>query len=107
MLRNKSNRDLFTLYDSDLILRVRNTRNLENERQLLARFAEYLNDYPPSPELRYESIQNWQGIGLLEHSLTKPRKAGCSQYRDVQPLFYSLNETSKCCAQLIRGQNRR
>jgi hypothetical protein len=38
MLRNKSNRDLLTLYDSDLILRVRNTRNLENERRFLASF---------------------------------------------------------------------
>jgi integrase/recombinase XerD len=42
---------LFTLYDADLVLRVRNARNLDNERRLLARFHQYLNSYPPSPEL--------------------------------------------------------
>ena len=44
------------------------------------------------PRVWYESIQNRQGLGLLQHSPTELRRAGCSQYRDVQP-FYFANHT--------------
>ncbi len=44
-LRHKTNQELFRLYDSELTLRVRNARNLDTERKLLAKFREYLNDY--------------------------------------------------------------
>jgi len=37
-LRNKTNDELFTLYDTDLVLRVRNARNLDNERRLQSKF---------------------------------------------------------------------
>jgi hypothetical protein len=50
-LKHKTNDELFTLYDAELILKVHNTRNLEMERRLLAKFHSYLNSYPPSPEL--------------------------------------------------------
>jgi len=50
-LRHKSNDELFSLYDAELVLRIRNERNLEQERQLLSKFHEYLNSYPLSPEL--------------------------------------------------------
>ena len=50
-LRHKTNRELFTLYDNELILRIHNTRNLNNDRRLLSKFCEYLGNYPPSPEL--------------------------------------------------------
>ena len=50
-LRDKTNDELFTLYDADLVLRVRNARNLDNESRLLARFRQYLNGYKPSIEL--------------------------------------------------------
>jgi len=32
----------------------------------------------------------WKGLGLLEHSLTELRKAGCSHYRDVQPFILRI-----------------
>ncbi|MFC1904236.1 tyrosine-type recombinase/integrase [Chloroflexota bacterium] len=50
-LRHKSSNELFSLYDAELILRIRNERNLEHERRLLSKFHEHLNSYPPSPEL--------------------------------------------------------
>jgi len=50
-LGHKSNDELFSLYDAELVLRIRNERNLEHERRLLSKFHEYLNSYPPSPEL--------------------------------------------------------
>lgn len=50
-MRHMTNEELFTLYDSELVLRVHNTRNLDNERRLLAKLHQYLNGYPPSPEL--------------------------------------------------------
>jgi hypothetical protein len=50
-LKSKTNEELFTLYDAELILKVHNTRNLENERRLLTKFHSYLNGSKPSPEL--------------------------------------------------------
>jgi len=50
-LRHKTNPELFALYDSELILRIRNARNLDNERRLLAKFHQHLNGFPPSVEL--------------------------------------------------------
>lgn len=51
MLRQMNNEDLFQLYDSDLVLRLHNAKNLSDTRRTLAWFKEYLNGYPPSPQL--------------------------------------------------------
>ncbi len=51
MLRRLNNDNLFELYDSDLVLRLRNPKNLSDNRKMLIRFREYLDGYPPSPEL--------------------------------------------------------
>jgi len=51
MLRGKSNDELLRLYDNDLVLRLHSPRNLSDTRKLLARFKQYLGDYPPSSEM--------------------------------------------------------
>ena len=51
MLKNLNNDSLFELYDSDLVLRLRNAKNLSDTRKMLTRFKEYINGNPPSPEL--------------------------------------------------------
>ena len=51
MLRQMNNGDLFQLYDSDLVLRLHNAKNLADTRKILTRFKESLGDYLPSPEL--------------------------------------------------------
>jgi len=51
MLRRLNKDNLFELYDSDLVLRLRNAKNLSDTRKMLTRFKGYLNGYPPSPEL--------------------------------------------------------
>jgi integrase/recombinase XerD len=50
-LKHKTNDELFTLYEAELILKVHNSRNLEMERRLLAKFHSHLNGSQPSPEL--------------------------------------------------------
>ncbi len=50
-LKHMTNDQLFTLYESELMLRVRNARNLTYTKQVLARFKDYIGDYPPSPQL--------------------------------------------------------
>jgi integrase len=50
-LRHMTNNELFTLYDSDLVLRLHNAKNLNDTRKILNKFKQYLNDFPPSPEL--------------------------------------------------------
>ncbi len=50
-LRNLPNSELFVLYNSDLVLRLHNSKNLSDTSKLLARFQKHLGNYPPSPEL--------------------------------------------------------
>jgi integrase len=51
MLRQMTNDELFRLYDSDLLLRLHNAKNLSDTRKTLVRFKDHLGEYPPSPEL--------------------------------------------------------
>ena len=51
MLGQMNNEDLFQLYDSDLVLRLHNAKNLADTRKILTRFKECLGDCPSSPEL--------------------------------------------------------
>ncbi len=51
MLRRMTNEGLFQLYDSDLVLRLHSPKNLSDTRKFLARFNQYLGNYPPSPDL--------------------------------------------------------
>ena len=50
MSRQMNNGDLFELYDSDLVLRLHDAKNLADTRKILTKFKECLGDYPPSPE---------------------------------------------------------
>jgi len=50
-LRHMTNEELFKLYENDLVLRLHNAKNLSDTRKILARFKQYLNSFPPSPEL--------------------------------------------------------
>jgi len=44
------NQELFQLYDKELILRLRNAKNLRDTRKILARFIEFLGSHTPSTE---------------------------------------------------------
>jgi integrase/recombinase XerD len=79
MLRQMNNEDLFQLYDSDLILRLHNAKNLTDTRKILTRFKEYLGDYPPSPEL----VKSF----LAQYADRKPR----TLYRYAQMLRVFMN----------------
>jgi integrase len=50
-LRQLSNDKLFAMYQAELILRIRNEKNLKNIINLLHRFKDYLNQLPPSESL--------------------------------------------------------
>ncbi len=111
-LRQKTNEELFQLYDSDMILRVRNTRNLVNDRSLLARFEEYLGGYPPSAELakgflsqytnnkprtlaRYaatiKSFMKWYGEPMDDFRIKIPRTLPpYTEDRDIERLFHAI-----------------
>ena len=51
MLRNLPNAELGRLYDSELVLKLHNAKNLCDTRNMLSRFMSYIGAYPPSPEL--------------------------------------------------------
>jgi len=50
-LIDKTNKELFKLYDDDLVLRLHNDKNLAETRKRLIEFGEFLRGYPPSREL--------------------------------------------------------
>ncbi|MFH1662703.1 MAG: tyrosine-type recombinase/integrase [Chloroflexota bacterium] len=50
-LRQMKNEELLKLYDSDLILKLHNEKNLKDTRTILAKFKDYLGEFPPTPEL--------------------------------------------------------
>ena len=50
-LRNLSNNELIRLYDSELVLKLHNLKNLSDTRGMLSRFMANLGSYPPSPEM--------------------------------------------------------
>jgi integrase len=50
-LRHKPNGELFTLYDSQLILKHSSHDALDEARRVLGHFKAYLGEYPPTPEL--------------------------------------------------------
>jgi len=123
-LRLKTNDELFALYDSDLILRVHNSRTLTGDRQLLGKFHDYLGNYPPSPELakgflsqyadrkprtlaRYSStiklFMRWCGEPLDDFKVKVPRVLPpYTQDSDVEKLFTVIKnkQTHKVCVAL-------
>lgn len=50
-LRNLPNQELRRLYDSELVLKLHNPKNLSDTRKTLDRFMSHLGNYPPSAEL--------------------------------------------------------
>jgi integrase len=50
-LRQKTNRELFSLYDGELVFHHRSERGLHEAKRILGHFHNYLGEYPPTPEL--------------------------------------------------------
>jgi len=50
-LRQKTNRELFALYDGELAFHHRSDRGLHEAKRVLRHFYNYLGEYPPTPEL--------------------------------------------------------
>ena len=74
MLRQLDNDGLFTLYDSDLVLRLHNEKNLKDTRKILTEFKQFLNEQKPSSDLAKSY--------LSQYSDRKPR----TLYRYAQML---------------------
>jgi len=121
MLRNLDNVNLFKLYDSDLVLRLRNAKNLNDTRKMLTRLKEYLNSYPPSPELakaflsqfadkkprtlyRYAQMirvfMKWYGEPMDDFKVKVPKSMPpYTENSDVEKLFRAIQnkKTHKGC----------
>jgi integrase/recombinase XerD len=122
-LRHLTNDDLFRLYDDDLVLRLRNAKNLSDTRKILARFREYLNGYPPSPELakgflsqyadraprtlyRYAMMLKvffkWYGEPL-ELTIKVPKSLpSYTEDSDIEKLFYAIEHKQTHKGTIVR-----
>ena len=61
MLRNLPNTELIRLYDSELVLKLHNAKNLRDTRNILSRYMSHLGSYPPSPELAKSFLAQYVG----------------------------------------------
>jgi integrase/recombinase XerD len=50
-LRQKTNQELFLLYEGELAFHHHSARGLHESKRILKHFHDYLGEYPPSPEL--------------------------------------------------------
>ena len=50
------------MYEADLILRIRNEKNLKNILHLLTNFKNFLGSYPPSAELAKGFLAQYTGL---------------------------------------------
>ena len=50
-LRQKTNQELFALYEGELAFHHRSARGLHESKRVLKHFHDYLGEYPPTPEL--------------------------------------------------------
>jgi len=64
-IRQMSNHDLFKRYDTELVLRLHNKKNLSDTRKMLGKFEVFLVERSPSPDLGKEF--------LAQYSDRKPR----------------------------------
>ena len=120
-LRQKCNDELFELYDSDLILRLRNAKNLSDTRKILAKFKQFLNQFPPSSEIakaflaqyadrkprtlyRYaqmiKALMNWYGEPMNDFKVKVPKSLPTyTDDQDIEKLFKAIEnkKTHKGC----------
>ncbi len=118
-MRRMTNTELFQLYDSELVLRLHSPKNLSDTRKILARFNQYLGNYPPSPELaksflaqyadrkprtlyRYAQMlrmfMKWYGESMDDFKVRVPKTLPpYTKDSDVEKLFHAIEtkETHK------------
>ena len=107
-LRNLPNAELTRLYDSDLVLKLRNPKNLRDTRTILSHFMGYLGAYPPSPELAkgflaqyadrkphtlYRYTQMIRSFMKWYHSLSTLKKALFGDYTYEMSCLQKFNDS--------------
>jgi integrase/recombinase XerD len=60
-LRHKGNEELFSLYDSQLVLKHSSQDALGEAKRVLGHFRDFLGGYPPSPELAVGFLAQFKG----------------------------------------------
>ena len=58
-MRQMDNRDLFKRYDSELLLRLHNRKNLGDTRKMLGRFEVFLDGRSPSVDIAKEFLSQY------------------------------------------------
>ena len=113
-MRQLNNEELFKLYDSDLVLRLHNEKNLKDTRRILAEFKDFLNNRKPSGDLaksylsqysnrkprtlyRYAQMlrvfMKWYGEPMSDFKVKRPKSL--PQYiegSDIEKLFAAIRD---------------
>ena len=113
-LKDKTNEELFQLYDSDLLLRLNKPKNLSDTRTILQHFREFLGENPPSanlakpflaqfmdrkPRTRYRYVQmvksfmKWHGEPLDDVNVKVPKSLpSYTEDSDIQKLLMAIGD---------------
>ncbi|MFC1912224.1 tyrosine-type recombinase/integrase [Chloroflexota bacterium] len=59
-LRQKTNDELFALYEGELTFHHRSARGIHEAKRILGHFHNYLGDYPPTPELAKSFLSSYK-----------------------------------------------
>ncbi|MCP4608383.1 MAG: tyrosine-type recombinase/integrase [Planctomycetes bacterium] len=59
-LRQKTNGELFTLYEGELTFRHRSARGIHEAKRVLNHFRKYIGEYPPTPELAKSFLSTYK-----------------------------------------------
>jgi hypothetical protein len=58
-LRQKTNNELFALYEGELAFHHRSAREPQEAKRVLKHFQDYIGEYPPTPELAKSFLSNF------------------------------------------------
>ena len=59
-LRQKTNEELFALHEGALAFRHRSARGIHESKRVLNHFHNYLDEFPPTPELAKSSLSTFK-----------------------------------------------
>ena len=123
-LRHMGNTELFSNYANELILRLHNTKNLNDTRKILHKFKQYLDSEKPTPEYaksfltqfankkprtlyRYaqmiKAFMHWYGEPINDFKVKVPKSLpSYTEDNDIDKLFKAIEEKKTHKGTVIR-----
>jgi hypothetical protein len=80
-LRQKTNKELFALYEGQLAFHHRSARGIHEAKRILNHFHDYLGEFPPTPELTKSFLSKF----------TIRKATTVARYAAIPKMFFKWN----------------